>query len=413
MPSAASKFLVRPATQRSADALALLAILAAWAAYSPLGIKYLAYILLGLASLAWLHQSGQMRASMHSTLLRLPLILVFVLSLSATWSDAPIADRLTHVWHYGRLLFMPFILLACPPGAANRALRHFLAASIVVAGLTAVNYFYPLPDKALLSSTIQADGNQRIATSLLLALGCSLAIIESIKPDASMPRRAGWLLGAAFIAVALAVQDRRTGMVTLPVLLLILIFSRKRVWWRSLGWLIVLFAAAGISWQTSDMVRARFAEGLSQLRTYRSTDAVTTSWGMRMRMVELTADMVKDRPLMGHGLGSWVTQWHARIGPEGKRLKDNTSPHNEYLLIAEQAGLPALAAWLALLAAYLLRSWRAGAAGLPGLMVWSAFAWASLFSVTIRDAKFAMPLLLLAALALAASRAAEIDSPKR
>jgi hypothetical protein len=60
-----------------------------------------------------------------------------------------------------------------------------------------------------------------------------------------------------------------------------------------------------------------------------------------------------------------------------------------------------------MLATYLTQAWRAGRRGEASLLIWTAIAWTAMFSVTLRDAKFAMALLLLASLALAASRASQ------
>ena len=57
-----------------------------------------------------------------------------------------------------------------------------------------------------------------------------------------------------------------------------------------------------------------------------------------------------------------------------------------------------------MLAAALASAWRSGQQGNPALMVWTAIAWAALFNVVLRDATMAMPLLLLAGLAMAAGR---------
>lgn len=302
---------------------------------------------------------------------------------------------------------MPFIALACPAAAARRGLRHFVWASVLVAGLTVLDRFHPLPASVFWDSTVQAMGNQRIVTSLLLALGVALALIEAADAQQTPTRRVLWLLAAVVTALALTLQDRRTGMVALPVLLAALAVSRQRTRphavWRSAALLGGVALLAALTWQQSTSVRARFDEGLGELRAYQPTGVVATSWGMRMRMIDVTLDMVREKPLLGHGLGSWLTQWRQRTQGGGQLLEAQMTPHNEYLLITEQAGLVGLAVWLAVLATFLATAWRAGRAGEAALMVFVALAWSALFSVAIRDAKFAMSLLTLAGLAVAAA----------
>jgi len=111
---------------------------------------------------------------------------------------------------------------------------------------------------------------------------------------------------------------------------------------------------------------------------------------------------VRERPWLGHGVGSWETLWQARTR-SGTMLAANRTPHNEYLLLAQQVGLPGAALLLALLVACARAALRSGPAGLPMLMVWLAIGWAGLFNAVLRDAKFALPLLLLAGLTAALS----------
>lgn len=399
---------INPATGRLGQALGGLAVASAWTIYLPLGAKYAAYLLTAMLSLAWLTRSGQLRATLRSPWLRAPLALWLLLVLSAAWSTAPIEDRWSHVWHYGRVLLMPFIALACPAAAARRGLRHFVLASAVVAAFTVLDRFQPLPASLLWDSTVQAMGNQRIVTSLLLALGVAFALIEAADTQQTKPRRVLWLLAAVFTALALTLQDRRTGMVALPVMLAALAVSRQRTrphaGWRSAALLGGVALLAALTWQQSATVRARFDEGLSELRAYQPSGVVATSWGMRMRMIDVTLDMVREKPLLGHGLGSWLTQWRQRTQGGGQLLEAQMTPHNEYLLITEQAGLVGLALWLTVLATFIATAWRAGRAGDAALMVFVALAWSALFSVAIRDAKFAMSLLMLAGLAVASTQ---------
>jgi O-antigen ligase len=171
---------------------------------------------------------------------------------------------------------------------------------------------------------------------------------------------------------------------------------------------LAVVLAAALAWQAADGVRARFAEGLKEVRQYAADDHVATSWGQRLRMWQLTGTMVTERPLAGHGVASWLGLWQQRVTP-GTALAANTTPHNEYLLLAQQGGAVALALWLWLLLAGLRHALQAGAAGVPALMAWTALAWTGLFNAVLRDAKFALPLLLLAALAIATTR--EVAAP--
>ncbi len=373
---------------------------AAWCCYGPLGLKYLGWLTATLLASAALQQRGRWRAALQQP--AMPWLIGFTawLWLSAAWSVAPWQEIIAHAWVYALPPTALLMAAACPPREAERALRHFVWASATVGLLLVLHTHAQLDLGWLGSSTVTAKGNQRIMTSILLALGTALAGCLVVRhPHGAARRQRRWLLlAAAACLLGLASQDRRTGMLLLPLLMLALVVAAAPSVKLKLGLLLLVLAAAAGVWTASDTVRARFAEGETELQAYGPQSPAMTSWGQRARMIELTVGMVHERPLVGHGLGSWRTLLRQET-VIGTAIWDNSTPHNEYLLVATQAGLPAavlLAIWLGIL---LVEAWRAGRIGLPALMVWLAVALCALASAVLRDTKLALPMLLLAGLA--------------
>lgn len=380
--------------------LAALLLLAAWACYLPLGTKYITIVPAALCAAWVLWRRRHVQPLRAAPGLWASAALLAALALSATWSPAPWPLIGSHLGQYGLLLLVPLIGTACPPAAARRALWHFVLASALVGLLFALAASNLLPAAPVWRTTIDAEGNQRIATSILLALAATLALQAGLR--AVTVTRALWLLAAVACAAGLALQDRRSGMLLLPLLLVTWTLVRQPNIWRRFILLIAIVLAALAALQLADGVRGRFAEGLAELRQYEANDDVATSWGQRLRMWQLTGAMVQERPLAGHGVASWRELWRDRV-TAGTALAAHSTPHNEYLLLAQQTGVMGVALWLWLLADCLRRAAIQGAAGLPSLLVWTTIAWAGLFNAVLRDAKFSLPLILLAALALAAS----------
>ena len=395
-----------PEPGRAARALAALMPLAAWCTYAPLGAKYFTWLLATGLAAAVVHRQQGWRTAFSEPGPRLLLALSVLLWVSALWSVAPAARIGSHAWTYLMPLSTVLLAQACPPAAARRFLLHFASASALVGGLWWLDRHVGLPDSLLWTSTIDASGNERIASSSLLAVGAALACW--LASQAHDWRHRWFCLALALLAAAgLSAQDRRTGMLLLPVLLAIwALTAPRRPAIKALLALAVL-AGAGATWVLSDGVRARFDEGRREVLAYSSgQNQVDTSWGLRLRMAERTWQMVKERPWTGHGLGSWHLLWTQRT-PAGTREAENSTPHNEYLMVATQAGVAAagllLAWWLAMIRTCL----RAGTAGVPGLMIWSTLALAALANAVMRDAKWALPLWLLAGVTTALlSRAA-------
>ncbi|MDO8419967.1 MAG: O-antigen ligase family protein, partial [Rubrivivax sp.] len=327
------------APSRVEQTLCVLLPVAAWCCYAPLGLKYAAWLTVVLLSAAVVQHRRGWRAAWQGAGPGLLLGLFALLSLSALWSPASWPRIGTHLWMYSLPLGAALLAWACPPAAARRALRHFALASGCVGALSLLQGTNALPHWVAWDSTITATGNQRIVTSVLLALGgawaCWLAAGER-----TPGRRALWLVVAAVAGAGLASQDRRTGMLLLPTLLLAwALATPHRTLLKAALVTLVGLGALGV-WTASDSVRARFAEGALELRSYEPRDDIATSWGQRVRMFELTVGMVAERPLTGHGLGSWQVKWRERVAP-GTPLAPNSTPHNEYLMIAAQAGAPA------------------------------------------------------------------------
>ncbi len=395
----------------AARTLPLAALALAWTAYLPIGVQYLALGLCLLLSLAALAQQQRLGELVRHPLFLAALALWGWLLLSSAWSPAPAHSIVSHLWMVALPLLAQPLAFALGPAAAQRALRHFVAASVVVSGFVLLNAAGLLPSARALRPFVDVLGNQRIAFSLLLALAGALAVHLAIEAGRGRTRT---LLGAAALLclAALVEQDRRSGMLTAPLLLAVLALAQPRVRGRrvrvlALLALAVLVVGLGLG---SANVRQRFAEGSAELQAYRASGPVDTSWGMRARMVQVTAGLVLEHPLIGHGVGSWATLWRERAHGE-PILTGQTTPHNEYLLLAQQGGAVALLLAFALWQQALRGIRRRGAPALPALLVLATITWAGAFNVVLRDAKFALALLGLAMLSWAAARAGPRAEP--
>jgi len=386
----------------AARALPWAALALAWTAYLPTGLQYLALGACSGLALHMLWRQQRLGTVAGHPVFRAALALWVWLALSAAWSPAPASAIVSHLWMYALPLLVLPIAFALEAAAALRALGHFVAASALVGSFVLLDAAGWLPTPPAWRPFVDVLGNQRIAFSLLLALAGALALQLAI--DARRGRAQALRLGAALLCLAaLTQQDRRTGLLLAPLLLAVLVLAQPRWRGRRLRRLALVALATLAVGLGSSQVRERLAEGVAELQAYRSSGPVDTSWGMRARMVEVTAGLVLERPVIGHGVGSWVTLWHARVRGE-PILTGHTTPHNEYLLLAQQGGVVALLLALLLWLQALRGVRRRGAAALPALLVLVAIAWAAGFNVVLRDAKFALMLLGLAMLAWSAAR---------
>jgi O-antigen ligase len=119
---------------------------------------------------------------------------------------------------------------------------------------------------------------------------------------------------------------------------------------------------------------------------------------VRLQFFEKTGQMILEKPLLGHGVGSWRQQYPIRA--EGLLTSNMSTPHNDYLLFAAELGLCGL---LILLVIFFNLARTAVSStvgdGMPLLMMTVALAIGSMFNAILRDWRFGVPFMLLLAIA--------------
>jgi O-antigen ligase len=66
----------------------------------------------------------------------------------------------------------------------------------------------------------------------------------------------------------------------------------------------------------------------------------STSVGQRIEFYRTTLEIIEDHPLVGVGTGGFTRAFAEKIRGTPAMMTDN--PHNDYLLLAAQAGIPAM-----------------------------------------------------------------------
>jgi O-antigen ligase len=94
---------------------------------------------------------------------------------------------------------------------------------------------------------------------------------------------------------------------------------------------------------------------------------------------------------MGWGIGGWTEQWHLR-GP--KLLADYNMPHNDFLWMGSQAGIPGSLSLLAIILTALWVAWRrndlAGCRAFAAILIMLI---ATSLNSALRDAQIGLSLL--------------------
>ena len=181
----------------------------------------------------------------------------------------------------------------------------------------------------------------------MIAMLVPLAVALVFLPEAGFPLR---LMATYFLAVSVPVlylTQSRSGwlgmMGGLGVTGLLLAWRKSRAWFlRALVALPLLAAVVGgVAWKTLPAVRERFGAVLADPEK---------AGGIRMAMWRDAPAMIRDRPVLGFGGGSYVWAYP----PYQRHVREHLNfdfPHNEYLQMLLEYGAAGLALALAGLAA--------------------------------------------------------------
>jgi O-antigen ligase len=140
-----------------------------------------------------------------------------------------------------------------------------------------------------------------------------------------------------------------------------------------------------------------------QVRDFGQTKEVSQD-GMRLELYMNTWQMIKASPLLGHGIGNWLTMYQQKA--QGQISEKMTTPHNDYLLYWFELGIGGLIALLAIwltqlrVAFQMVGSEHTERAMLVSMLT-IAMMFAACFNAILRDGVFAFAMLILLAIPMA------------
>lgn len=288
------------------------------------------------------------------------LALFGLLVLGVSWTDTPAAQSWGVVSKYRDLALLALFLWAFREPAWRRAglvgLGIGLALTLAVsylkfAGVVPVKWFAEAtPDNAVAFRL-------QITHGFLMAIAAFLfALLAWHARDRRWKIAGAVVAGLATVNVLLMVQGR-TGYLVLAVLVVYLFAIRFR--WKGLLAAAALVAVTGSAvYAVSDTFRERVAVTLAEARAFDPARpaAAESSIGLRLEFYANALAIVREHPLAGVGTGGFAQAYARQIAGSGRVETGN--PHNEYLLIAAQIGIPGLAALLALFIAHWITAAR-------------------------------------------------------
>ena len=289
----------------------------------------------------------------------LALALLALLLAGSTWSIAPPDEVLTGMRKYTKLLVLPLAVCLCwrAPGLPARVLRWSLAGCAVLATSLYLVWLDMMPTSSLgwwRVGDIQDPYAFRnhITIGILLSFAACAAFLHATYPQ-DLRKRAALLALGVYFAVPILMGNGRTGYVGLFLGLFALYLLRGRI--TPLRCMLVA-AAMSVLFAGVYMVAPNFKTRMDLLAVEVTSNDATSPNGLRMSFMKAGAQAVLDRPLLGHGTGSFSEVF----APDAQRIwaafpdeQKNTrhQPHSEPLLLAVQVGLIGAGLYFALLGA--------------------------------------------------------------
>jgi O-antigen ligase len=331
--------------------------------FMPVGVPYLAAFLMLAALLAaggWRERAQRLRANpMWWPVVVYVVWTLVVLALEPHYPQTP-----SNLVHGLRIAATVLMALALTREEAIWALRGFLAMALfnivlIAAFWIAVWQRAYFPVLEVWRGVIFLVGNKSISNALLFTiLGATAAVFGLQALSEHRPLRA-FLAFALTLAVAVIITFSLPSRTSLLALLLALPAACLHQWRRQLKVLglamIIGGAIVAVALWNSPAVQQKFELGVQELEAAQRGAVSEGSWVVRYYMYRDTGRMILDKPLTGWGIGGWTEQWHLR-GP--RLLADYNMPHNDFLWMGSQAGIPGALSLLAIMLTGVWVAWR-------------------------------------------------------
>lgn len=331
-----------------------------------------------------------------------PLLLFIMLFIGIFYSAAGWQESLMIFKKYRELIYFPIVLSFLltererrgSHDAAHRAKYALLAGMTTLMLLSYAMYFGWIATEKFGHSTIH-----HITHSLFMAILAFWALqktLFSAREQGHWQRAGFFLLFLLAAANLLFIAFGRSGMVIFALLLVLTLVQRLRPAQTLLALLFLCGVLTGL-YYSSDNLSKRIDASVQDVKNYQP-GASRSSLGMRFDWWHNSLTLIKQAPLTGHGTGSFAAEQNKLVSTSGKATKLSDNPHNEYLLLGVQLGLPGVLVFLALLIRFFL-----DASSLPqenrillqGVVL--AFAWGSLANSWLLDSHPSHFLLITAA----------------
>jgi O-antigen ligase len=273
----------------------------------------------------------------------LALSLFGLLAFSISYGTVPPLEAMTVLKKYRELLYflIPLTLFQDNEKGVRSGVTAFICGCSLLMLLSYAMYFSIIPMEKYGYSTVH-----HITHSFFMAVLAFFSLQRGFIPG---KYRYLYFGIAALASINLFyIAPGRTGMLVFIGLALITFFQKLSLQKSLVACVVACSLIAGL-FLTSDNFASRIKLAITEIEDYQpDAQESRSSMGMRFDWWQNSIDIIREKPLLGHGVGSFAHIQGRLI--EGSSTKPTDNPHNEYLLLTAQVGLVGTALFIGWLA---------------------------------------------------------------
>jgi O-antigen ligase len=268
------------------------------------------------------------------------LLLCFIVGLC--YGDATNSDALSMLSKYRELLFIPIVTVFLNAERSRYwAWNAFILSSVLILLISYLMHF------GVLDLNHQGDPafKSRITHSIFISFFGFYCAQKAY--DGMAYQKVYWLLFIACAYNLFFIVEGRTGQ--LIAVSLVLLFAVQRFTKRGLVMTALVVSILMLLFLNYSDKATRFNEGVVNMQSdlKPGPEQSQTSMGQRYMFWRYSLKLIAEKPLFGHGTGSFAKEYERIALTETMKTKN---PHNEFLMVGVQLGVVGLLVYLGFLA---------------------------------------------------------------
>ncbi len=274
-------------------------------------------------------------------------ILIFIFFLGSIYSNAEYDEIIYQILKYTKLFFILIGLsLVTDKKWQKIGINVFCIAMLITLFLSLTSVIFPL---SFVKGTAGGASNNHfvfkdhIAQNLLMSYFALVMLVKSQETPKILIKYISFVIALlAIIDIVFFVQGR-TGYISLVIniLLFIIYFSpRKKIWL----YIILAVISSSILFGLSKNFTSRIELAATEFQNKESKEL--TSVGQRVEFFKKSLELIKERPILGWGTGSYAQQFCRVAISEEWCQAGKFHPHNQFMAIGVQIGLLGIGVFL-------------------------------------------------------------------